>query len=288
MGYNIWGDISSIANSVQEDAYFVVREGFFLEPLITVFNDLSGMNLRKSYKYNKGTAIAVSDADDLTSASFTPSADQTLTPAEIGLQFFISDARAESEAPESIRTDAARELGFAAVDKLMTDVCGDFASFTGGTVGAAGSTLTWSYLAAAIAQARNASKNPNVPLVAVIHGYQWAALAKSASIAGASVAAVAPNFQEQITRTGLPVANFMNTPIYQVYQATDSSDDFKGGVFPRSALALDWRRPIRVEPERDASRRGVELNMSAIYAHGVWRPELGVILYADATAPTGV
>lgn len=282
---NIWGDVSSLANSVQVDAYHVVRETGQMQSIVTVFDDLATMNARKSYKYNQGTVVSVSDADDLTSKAFTPSADQTLTPAEIGLQFFITDARMMGDVPESIRNDAARELSLAALDKVETDLIGDMASLTGGAIGTTGGTITWGYLAAAIAQARNANKSNTVPLVAVIHEYQWAVLAKSATVAGASVAAIAPAWQEEMTRQGF-VSGFMGVPIKTVFGGIDSSTDFTGGVFPRSALAIDWRRNIRVEPERDASRRGWELNMSAIYAHGVWRPELGVKMIFGATAPT--
>jgi hypothetical protein len=285
---NIWSDVSAIAQSVQEDAYFIVREAALMPSLVTVYNDMSGMNTRKSYKYNSGTAKDVTDADDLTSEAFTPSADQTLTPSEIGLQFFISDARAESDIPENIINDAARELGFAATDRLETDLVGELANLTGGTIGAAGTVITWGYVAAAIAVARNANKNAAKPLACVIHGYQWAVLAKNASVAGASVVN-APQFQDQITRSGggsVQVATFMNVPIYQVFAAVDSGVDFTGGVFPRESIALDWRRQIRVRPQRDESRRGLELNMSAIYAHGIWRPELGVQMVFDAQAPT--
>lgn len=282
---NIWGDVSSLANSVQVDAYHVVRETGQMQSIVTVFDDLATMNARKSYKYNQGTVVSVSDADDLTSKAFTPSADQTLTPAEIGLQFFITDARMMGDVPENIRNDAARELSLAALDKVETDLIGDMASLTGGTIGTANNAITWGHLAAAIAQARAANKSAQVPLVAVIHEYQWAVLAKSATLAGATVAATAPDFQQGITVSGY-VASFMGVPIKTMFNGVDTAMDFTGGVFPKIALAIDWRRNIRVEPERDASRRGWELNMSAIYAHGVWRPELGVKMIFDATAPT--
>lgn len=283
MGNNIWGDVSSIAQRIESDAYFVLRETATMQNLVTVFNDASGMNIRRSYKYNQLSAVAVSDADDLTSSSFTPSADQTLTPAEIGLQVFVSDARRDSELPEMIMNDAAQELGLAASDKVESDLVALCASLTGGTVGTANSPIAWGWVAAAISQARNANKNAKVPLAVVLHGYQYAVLAKAASIAGSSLAQ-APNYTDQVTISGF-VANFMGVPIYQVFAAADASSDFNGGVFPRNALALDWRRPIRVEVERDSSRRGTEINMSAIYAKGVWRPELGISLIADATAP---
>jgi len=281
---NTYSDVSSIAQAMQENAVFAIREVGTMQNLILSYMDMTGLNPRKGYEYNKGTAQVVSESDDLTSKAFTPALAQTLTPAEIGLQFFVTDSRAESDLPENIIRDGALELGLAAADKVESDIIGDMASLTGGTIGAAGTAITWGYLAAAIAQARNANKSNNIPLAAVIHGFQWSVLAKSASVAGATVA-VAPGFQEEMSRTG-KVSEFMGVPIYQVWASPDSSDDFTGGVFRREALAIDWRRSIRVEPQRDASRRGNEYNMSAVYAHGVWRPALGVKTIFDATAPT--
>jgi hypothetical protein len=281
---NTWGNVSAIANSIQDDAIFAIREVAIMGNLIRSFNDMSGMNPRVGYAYNQTTAGAIAEDDDLTSTAFTPSADQTLTPAEIGLQFFVSDARRDSELPENIISDAARELGLAAANKVELDLVADMASLTGGTIGAAGTVITWGYLSAAIQQARNAAKNPLVPLVAVLHGYQWGVLADSASIVGASVAP-APSFTDEITRNGY-VGSFYGVPIYQTFAAVDSGTDFTGGVFPRDAIAIDWRRPIRVEGERDASRRGTEFNMSAVYAHGVWRPTWGIQMKFDAATPT--
>lgn len=281
---NTYSDVSSIANAMQENAHFVIREQYQMQNLVTVFRDMTGANPRKGYAYNQASATSLAETDDLTSSAFTPSLEATLTPAEIGLQFFVNDLRAESDLPEDIIRDGAMELGMAAGDKIETDLLGTFSSLTGGTIGTAGSTITWGYMAAAIAQARNANKSTSVPLALVLHGYQWAVLAKGASVAGASVVN-GTDFQNQINANGL-VARFMGVPIYQVFAAPDSGDDFRGAVFPRNAIALDWRRPVRIEPERDSSRRGTEYNMSAVYAKGVWRASLGVQFIFDASAPT--
>lgn len=281
---NLYSDMSAIAQKIQEDAIFVLREGAQMQNLVKTFRDSSGGNPRIGYKYNQGTVVSVAESDDLTSKAFAAAADQTLTPAEIGLQFFISDLRAESELPESIITDASRELGFAALDKVETDLIGDMASLTGGTIGTAGTVITWGYVAAAISVARSANKSNSVPMACVIHGYQWSVLAKAASVAGSSLAQ-APGFTDEVTRTG-KVATFMGVPIIQVFGGIDTGIDFTGGVFPMDALAIDWRRQIRVAPQRDESRRGVELNMSAVYAHGVWRPDRGVKMIFDAATPS--
>lgn len=286
-GNNVWSDVSSIAQRVESDAIFTVRETNFIEPTILGFRDMSGMNLRRGYQYNSVTVNAISDADDLTSQAFTPSADQTLTPYEEGAQFFISDARAESELPENILNDAALELGLGAADKVMTTICAEFPNLTGGTIGTTGATITWGHVAAAIAQARNANKSNSKPLAGVFHAYQVALLAKTAAVSGASNVAYSDSVQSEVFKQGIrPQFVFMGVPIYQVFQDANSSTDFVGGVYPREAIAIDWRRPIRIRPERDESRRGLELNMSYIYDVGVWRPTLGVQTIFHMTAPT--
>ena len=290
-GLNLYSDMSSIAQSVQDDAIFVIRESYIMPSLVKPFNDLSSSNPRVGYKYNQGTAGTLAEADDLTSSSFIPSADQTLTPREFGLQFFISDQRADSSGnlPEDVLVDAARELGMAAGDKIQQDLLLDMGSLTAGTVGGVATVPTWGHLAAAIAQARQANKSSGAPIKVVMHGYQWAKLASLASIAGATVA-VSPGYTEEVTRTGF-VATFMGAQLYQVYAGTPAvigtgaTAWFSAGVFAPDAIAIDWRRPIRVRPQRDESRRGVELNMTGVYAHGLWRPDRGMTLRMFATAP---
>jgi hypothetical protein len=288
---NLFSDLSSISQSVQEDAIFVIRETYVMPDLVQVFNDMQGSNPRIGYTYNQGTAGTIAEADDLTSHSFVPSADQTLTPIEIGLQFFISDQRADSSGyvPENVLTDAALELGYAAGDQIQTHLLQAMGSLTAGTIGAYGSALVWSHYSAAIAGARQANKSSSKPMTCVLHGYQWCKLAASASVAGAA-ATQAPQFADEMSRKGY-VSEFMGVPFVQVYPGTPAVNGtagtawFTGAVFPKEALAIDWRRPIRVRAERDESRRGVELNMTAVYAYGLWRPARGYCIAGFATQP---
>jgi hypothetical protein len=284
-----FADVLSIARIVQQDAEFVVRESYVLPSLVTQFNDLRGGNLRRNYNYNQLTAATVGEVDDLTTGTITPAVGQTLTPIEIGKMVAVSDLRIDSEAPEKIVSDLALELGYAAGDKIEAHLYADFNSLTGGSVGNVASAPTWSYLAAAIAIARNANKSSTVPLACVMHGYHWNVLAKSASVAGATVA-VAPGYVDEITRTGY-VGQFMGVDLYQIYPDVNGSSTTAwatGAVFPKKALALDVRRAIRVEAQRDSSLRATEFTMSAVYAHGIWNPALGVYFNLLAVTPTGV
>lgn len=58
------------------------------------------------------------------------------------------------------------------------------------------------------------------------------------------------------------------------------------GMFSQQAIAFDVRRAPRLEVERDASRRAWELNYTAVYAAGLWRPAFGVAGVFDASTPT--
>jgi hypothetical protein len=289
---NRWEDVSGIANSIREDAVFAVRDLGVMQKLVTVFTDATGANPRIGYVYsNSGTVTTYAEADDMSSEQYTAAAKETLTPVEIGQQFFVTDLRAESDSPDHIQRDAARALGFGALDYVEDALFTNLASLTGGsTVGwniasASAVTATWSFIAAAIAQARYVNKSSSIPLACVMHGYQFQSLAKTATMAGATSMAQSSDLSNQVTNgwTGL---SFMGVPIYQSYVAAAGTAVY-GGVFPREAIAIDWRRPIRVEAQRDASRRGIEFNMSAVFAEGVWRPELGVKFCFNASAPTG-
>ncbi len=219
---NRWSDVSSISNSIREDAVFAVRELGVMSRLVKTFTDARGGNPRIGYEYsNTGTVTTYAEETDLSSEQFTPAALETLTPVEIGQQFFVTDLRAESESPDNIATDGARELGFGALTYIETALIGHLDEFTGGTIGwnsgsATKVTPTWAFLAAAIARARMANKSVAVPLAAVLHGYHWQALAKTATIAGATSMAQSSDLSNQIT-AGYTGFAFMGVPIYQSF-----------------------------------------------------------------------
>ena len=276
--------ISAYIQNIYEDAMFIARENAIMPQLVTTFADTNDENqLRKSSLYGSATIATLGETDDLSSQTFTPAVLSTLTPAEVGAQFFLTDSRMSSD-PFGVRNDAALELGMAMATKINTDLLGDLASLTGGTVGAAGTVISWGHFYAARAVLK-AQKAPE-PYRCVIHEYQWYVLAKS--VAPAATVTNAPMLQDEVARRYY-VGTAAGVDIYTSADITiDGSTDAKGGMFAAPAIALDGRRAPRLEPERDASRRGIELNLTGVYAHGVWRPAFGVLMYFDAATPTGV
>lgn len=281
-GFNTAANISTYIQSIFEDAMFVARENAQMPALVTTFTDTTDENrLRKSSIYGEATIAALGETDDLSSQTFTPSVLSTLTPAEVGAQFFLTDSRISSD-PFGLRQDAAMELGMALATKMNVDLLGDLASLTGGTVGSAGSTIAWSNFFAARALLK-AQKAPE-PYRCVLHEYQWYQLAKS--VAPAATVTNSPMLQDEVARRYY-VGTVAGVDIYTSADITiDTGTDAKGGMFSAMAMAMDTRRAPRIEVERDASRRGIELNLTAVYAHGTWRPKFGVLMYFDAATPS--
>ena len=249
-------DIASYVQTIYDDAILIARDNNLMTGLVTGYS-ASGTAVRSRSEYGTATINSIGDTDDLTSQAFTPSVANSLTPYEYGAQFFLTDTRIETDL-FGVQNDASMELGAAAQQSVEVNLLSNFSSLTGGTVGAAGTAITWG---------------------------QGHALGKAASVAR-SVTNASDMLLDDVNRafyvgsvSGVAIFTSSNISI-------DASDDAYCGMFNPQAMALDVRRAMRIEPERDASRRGYELNLSMLYAHGVWRPKFGIQGLFDATAPT--
>lgn len=279
---NTYSNISSFVNTIYEGALLVARDNNVMAALVTPFGDRTGLAVRSNQQYGGATINTIGETDDLTSQAFTPAAIATLTPVEKGGQYFLTDSRVESD-PFNVQREAALDLGMAMATEMEGDLLTTFSSMTGGTVGAAGTVIAWGHFFAMLTRLK-VQKAP-MPYYFVCHPYQWHQLGKAASVAGTSVLN-APQFQDEVTRN-FYVGTVGGVEIYTSSNITiDASDDAYCGMFSRQALALDIRRAPRMESERDASRRGIELNFTAVYAAGVWRPAFGIQGLFDATVPT--
>jgi len=274
---NTYSDISSFVNTVWEDAFFVARENNVMAALVTGFTG-QGMGVRTNSDYNSVTVNAVSESDDLTSQSFYPTTGQTLTPSEFGAQFFFTDQRLESDI-FGVRQDTSVELGAAVAASIDSKLLGLFDELTAGTTGTAGSNLTWANLFAAQSILR-AGFAP-APYVCVLSPYQWHCL--GTAIAPGVTVTNAPELQNSLARNWF-VASVAGVDIYVDGNIAAGTSVF-GAMFSPISMALDMRRAPRLEPERDASRRGWEVNISMVYAYGVWRPAFGVAINTAGTSP---
>lgn len=275
--------ISSFINTVFEAAILTARDNNVMPPLVRSFADRTGLATRQNSQYGGVTMNQIGETDDLVSQAFTPSSLATITPVEFGAQYFLTDSRVESD-PFAVRADAAADLGQALATKMDTRLLGHFNEFTAGTIGASGTTCSWSHIMAMEAILR-ANYAP-YPYYLVLSPYQWYPLAKAASVASSSATNAAESLKNEVNSMFF-VKAFGGVNIFVSGNVETSSTDAYCGMFSRDALALDIRRAPRLEVERDASRRGFELNLSSVFATGVWRPLFGVCGLFANSAPTG-
>lgn len=278
-GFNTYANVQAFVCTIYDDVFTVARDANLLANFVTQKSG-QGMAARQNQIYGTASVVSIGETDDLASQVFSPVALSTLTPAEAGAQFLLTDQRLETD-PFGVRSEATLELGYAAAQKVEVDIISDFSSLTGGTVGAAGTILTWGHFFAGIGQLRG--QMAPLPYVYVLHPYQWHVLGKA--VAPGATVTNSPELQNSIAGnfyvgsvSGVNIYTSMNIP-------GGGTNTARGAMFSRPALALDTRRGIRIEPERDASRRAWELNMSMVYAHGVWRPKFGVQMIFDAALP---
>lgn len=276
-------ELNSYFANLYEDAVFAVHEDTIATRLVRNFTNGNGDQTRSFTTYPTITPASVAETEDFAApTAFSKSLLATLTPGEIMSQVLLTDRRIETD-PQSARQDASIELARGFADKIDQDILGNFNSLTGGTVGSLGGTMLWGYLYAAISILR-AGKVPR-PYYAVLHPYGWHDLAGVAMVSG--TVTNAPDFQDEVQKR-FYVANVAGLDGIYISANTETSGGTGayGAVFNPNAIGFDVRRGIRLEPERDASKRAWELNMTALYATGAVRPLWGVQVLHDITTPT--
>ena len=283
VGYSGVTELNSYFANLYEDAVFAVHEETIATRLVRNFTDGNGDQTRSFTTYPTITPASVAETEDFASpTAFDKSPLATLTPGEIMSQVILTDRRIETD-PQGARQDASIELARGFADKIDQDILGNFNALTGGTVGSLGGTMLWGYLYAAISRLR-AGKVPR-PYYAVLHPYAWHDLATTAAVA--ATVTNAPEFQDEVMRR-FYVANVAGLDGIFISANVESSGGTGAysAVFNPNSIGFDVRRGIRLEPERDASLRAYELNMTALYATGAVRPLWGVQILHDITAPT--
>lgn len=271
--------ISDNLNAVREAAEMYLMKRTVMPALVQVFGDTNSWVPRKGTKYSAGTVAALTDGTDITTPqTYARSPFGTITPAEVGDMFFISDGRLESDDVDNILVDLTEHIGFTMANHIDTYLLAAAGSVTGGTVGTAGATLTWTSIAKAQAVLRAAGVP--APYNCVLHEFSWLNLAVTTQTN-------APLIIDPALRAAndFYVASFGDVRFWTTGMLTAGTAVATAMFNPR-ALAYDIRRPLRIRLQRDESKRGLEVVFTHVYGYGIWRPENGVKLVGDASTPS--
>ena len=285
-GLTTYAQISSKVNTIIEDSLAVARMTNVLLPTVTNLS-ATGMMNRRVDEYNAVTFATAGEDDDTSAQQFTKDTLTTLTPAIYRARVDLTDPRVESDFDGEVAS-ASMEMGSAAGRHIDVNIATNFSSLTGGTIGSAGTAITWAHVTKAYALLVNQGVPAGAPVYCALHPYQWEVLLRANTIAGASVS-VAPQFQDRMTAAPnfFAIPDFVGiTFVISNAIAVDASDDAYGAVYVPQALAVDTRKSFNVRPQRDESAELTELNASMWYAHGTWRPLFGVAILSDAATPS--
>lgn len=275
---NTASTISTILNNIWEVALLTAREKSVMAGLVQNYGGYPDMmNGRAWATYTSNTMGTLAETGDAaaTSAAFTPSAAGTLTPYIYAKTYILTDTRLASS-PFAAAADAGRDLGelaAVAVDTKLVSLFATASNFTAGTL-AGTVAITW---AGILKQSANLKANyaPG-PYACVLHPAQWYDL---------SVGTPPTLFQSQELMNrfgGFYQASWGGIDFFVdgniTHNAGAAGGTAYGGLFSPQAIALDMRRPLRIEAQRDASLGGgaIELNASIIFAYGAFRPTFGV------------
>lgn len=274
--------IATLVEEIYEGAYFTLRANNLLVRTVTAFTENSGMAPRKASVYSAANVRPFAEGADVTATAFNRTLLSTLTPARYADQVIVTDERLATD-PQNVRADVALEMGAAFAEFVDAQIASDFDSLTGGSFGTADSALTWAHILRARALLHNA-KVPS-PYFCALHPYQWLRLVESAALSGTELQQ-APAFQDSLVSTYFVASliggvTFVVTPSIAV-----TANNAIGAMYSPLALAYDERRAFNLRPQRDESREALELNFSLWFAHGVWRPQMGVKLIGLATLPS--
>ena len=218
--------------------------------------------------WGRQSATALTEGVDLSVPQQVTATVVNLTASEHGILSFVSD-RLRHENNENVLSAVGTMHGRAVGRLLDSDLLTLLDGFSKSVPGA-GSNATFTTIAGAVSYLRTDNNStfgpaPSKPN-AVLHPEQIRRLTQElagiqAAGAGAAAGATVPEgpSAEVISSYWRGNDPIFGVPIYEDGNITVSSNNAKGGVFAKEALALAMEMEIAAEEERDASLRGTEI-----------------------------
>lgn len=265
--------------------------------------------------YGRVLAYNVSDGADIAQAQNLADTATGYSPTEVAVQVILGGRTMRRVADPDLLGRTGRILNNAYDLKEDTDGTTQLQSFTGTTMGAAGTVISPGHISGAGARVMigNSRANPEPPegdIFAVIHPLAAHVLAgrlvpytdvptgttafgaNTGAHVGVTVGAGrSGSMADDIIRRGYKALGTIGSVIVKTDAnlAVDANDDFTGAVFAKEGLIYVSEQEPRLDPDSsDKSMRGaVELNVWGSYVWGNYRASAyGNPVTFDASLPT--
>ena len=261
--------------NIVAQARFTAEEQSIMRNLVTMYDigNVAGTTIQVP-KYPSISAADLTEGTDMTSTTVSTSS-VSIAVGEVGAQVFLTDMAAMGAG------NPAEELGTVLGNAIATKIDQDLIALFDGFSTSFGATTT-ELTVADIFKAAATLRNNQVMgrMVAVLNPLQ--AYSLKANLTNTFANPNGGELQNEAMRNGY-VGSIAGVDIFESANvAVDGSGDAKGAVFAPEALALAMKRDFVIEPQRDASNRGWELNATAVYGVGELDDSYGVEMYFDA------
>lgn len=274
--------LSELYSNVVQAALYTLNEQTVIRPLVRNY-DMSGTpGLTAQVPiYPAIAAAGVADGTDLSNTAFNTTS-QTITAAEVGVMVELTDLAAES-ATDDVAAAIGRQIGAAMAEKVDTDLAANFANFSN-AINKAGAAVTVEDIFKAAATLRANKANQNGAFVAVLHPYQTYDLKAQLTNNGATMSHALSDVGNAALLDGF-VGRIAGVDIFEsTVISGDSAGAFAGAVMTQDALGYMVKRSMRIETERNASKRSLEIVGSMAYGTAELFDAYGVTILSDSTA----
>ena len=275
--------LNDLLPSIVAEALFVASEKSIMRGLVRNYSLGAGQGKTVTVPiYPKVTAAALTEA---TAPTFTAVSTDgaVLTVSEVGLTAQVSDL-ALMASSSNVVADIGRLFGEAVARKMDTDLMALFMALSTSTVGGVTTTATPALIFQAIAKLRSQGYDTSNDCAIVLHpnvAYDVASVLTSTFAAPASAignSALENGFMGMIG--GVPVYQSSLVP---VETGGSAAGDYACAVFHKDAFGLAIMQDIRIESQREATKRGFDIVGSAIYGVGELYDAAGVRMIFDSS-----
>ena len=275
--------LNDLLPSIVAEALFVASERSIMRGLVRNYTLSAGQGKTVTVPiYPKQTAAALTEG---TAPSFTAISTDgaTLTVSEVGLTAQISDL-AIMASSSNVISDIGRLFGEAIARKMDADLLA-LANSLSVTVGGVSTAGTPALLFQAIAKLRSQGYDTSNDCAIVLHpnvAYDIASTLTSTFAAPASMVgndALRNGFMGMLG--GVPV--YQSSLVAQSTASSNASGDYANLIMHRDAFGLAMMQDIKIESQREATKRGFDLVGSAIYGVGELYDAAGVCGIFDSS-----
>jgi hypothetical protein len=269
--------LAELHNNIIAEAQYTAQENSIMRPLVNMYPVANAVgNVVQVPKFGIMTVETGTAGSDLTGDDLETNASPvTIEMAETAIMTLLSDDAVETMPNYNLAQEAGKIIGMQMAQKFDTDAMAKFSEFKGANdIGASGSEVELTadrlFQAAAILRTELASGN----MVGVFHPKATYNLKKQLASAGATNLGSLSDVGNAALSGGL-VGSVAGITIFESTLAT------VGGVFTLDALGGAMKRDVRLETERDASKRATEIVGSAVWGFEAVKPENGVAIFTE-------